>query len=177
MSLALAANEAISVPGPLLALAVAGSVLLALALLYPDRPIGVRSVPGVRVVPGTLPLIGNWRMMWEAVRGTARRGRLDLMLEQQRGVGAGGQPFAIHVIALGGRTTLLNRPEYLQWMQSGKGRFSNYVKGAPFRRNLADLLSDTGIFVADGDIWKRQRKLASHIVRIIPRPARFHCTC
>lgn len=35
-----------------------------------------------------------------------------------------------------------------------------------FRTNLSDLLSEGGIFVADGEVWKRQRKLASNIFSV-----------
>ncbi|GAB2223669.1 hypothetical protein Drorol1_Dr00004407 [Drosera rotundifolia] len=42
-----------------------------------------------------------------------------------------------------------------------KTNFSNFPKGKPFTDILGDLLGH-GIFNVDGDMWARQRKLASH---------------
>lgn len=149
------------------ALGAAAVVVLVLAVLYPDRPVGVKYVPGVPAAPGSWPLIGNWRMVWKAMRQLNRRG-LDEMLQGQRDVGTGGKPYALHIpFALGSRTTILNRPEYLQWIQGSKTHFPMYIKGTPFRACLADLLEE-GIFVADGESWKRQRKLASRVVSFGP---------
>ncbi|BFZ60673.1 hypothetical protein YB2330_001715 [Saitoella coloradoensis] len=43
-----------------------------------------------------------------------------------------------------------------------KTNFENYEKGLVFNSNLKALLGD-GIFNVDGHVWKRQRKVASHI--------------
>jgi len=56
---------------------------------------------------------------------------------------------------------MIQRPEYLEWVQ--KTNFENYPKGGQFRSKFGDLLSTNGIFVADGDTWKSQRKMASHM--------------
>lgn len=53
---------------------------------------------------------------------------------------------------------MLNRPEYIQYIQ--KDHFTNFPKGKLFREFFADVLGHTGIFVADGEVWKTQRKLA-----------------
>eukprot|EP00249_Psilotum_nudum_P012777 c23978_g1_i1 orf=301-1866(-) len=42
-----------------------------------------------------------------------------------------------------------------------KAKFNLYPKGENFRENLYDLLGN-GIFNVDGDLWKFQRKVASH---------------
>lgn len=60
-----------------------------------------------------------------------------------------------------GSLIMVNRPEYLEYIQ--KVNFENYPKGIQFRDRLGDLLGHDGIFVADGDIWKTQRKAASHM--------------
>lgn len=44
-----------------------------------------------------------------------------------------------------------------------KTHFENFPKGRDFRDKLGDLLGVDGIFVADGDVWKKQRKAASHM--------------
>lgn len=59
---------------------------------------------------------------------------------------------------------MFNRPEYIEYIQ--KTNFANYPKGAIFRNAMADVLGHTGIFVADGDTWKTQRKMASHIFSV-----------
>jgi fatty acid omega-hydroxylase len=43
--------------------------------------------------------------------------------------------------------------------------FSNYVKGPQFNDVMHDLLGH-GIFNANGDQWKWQRKTASHIFNV-----------
>ena len=55
----------------------------------------------------------------------------------------------------------MNRPEYLEWVQ--KTNFENYPKGIQFRHKFGDLLGINGIFVADGETWRSQRKMASHM--------------
>lgn len=60
-----------------------------------------------------------------------------------------------------GSLVLLHRPEYLEWIQ--KTNFENYPKGDTFRYIFGDLLGIDGIFVADGHVWKSQRKMASHM--------------
>ncbi|KAI8819825.1 cytochrome P450 [Fimicolochytrium jonesii] len=46
-----------------------------------------------------------------------------------------------------------------------KTNFDNFVKGEEFRHNMGDLLG-AGIFVVDGEPWKKQRKMASHIFSV-----------
>jgi cytochrome P450 len=56
---------------------------------------------------------------------------------------------------------MVQRPEYVEYIQ--KTNFENYPKGEALRSRFADLLSENGIFVADGDVWRSQRKMASHM--------------
>lgn len=60
-----------------------------------------------------------------------------------------------------GSVILLNRPEYLEWVQ--KVNFKNYPKGVQFKHKFSDVLGRDGIFVADGETWRSQRKMASHM--------------
>ncbi|KAL0417614.1 UNVERIFIED_CONTAM: cytochrome [Sesamum radiatum] len=62
----------------------------------------------------------------------------------------------IHVHVLGNVITA--NPENVEHML--KTRFDNYPKGKPFSAILGDLLG-RGIFNADGDLWRFQRKMAS----------------
>ncbi|KAK4440626.1 cytochrome [Sesamum alatum] len=62
----------------------------------------------------------------------------------------------IHVHVLGNVITA--NPENVEHML--KTRFENYPKGKPFSAILGDLLG-RGIFNADGDLWRFQRKMAS----------------
>lgn len=43
--------------------------------------------------------------------------------------------------------------------------FDNYIKGPEFHGSMNDLFGD-GIFNANGEEWKYQRKTASHIFNI-----------
>eukprot|EP01018_Ginkgo_biloba_P035411 Gb_12228 [translate_table: standard] len=66
----------------------------------------------------------------------------------------------IVVERLGGITTVFTaNPSNVQHIL--KTRFNNYPKGEPFTAILHDLLG-RGIFNADGDAWKFQRKVASY---------------
>lgn len=76
---------------------------------------------------------------------------------------------------------MCNRPIYLEHIQ--KKAFASYPKGAPslrvpesrpsdalclagpnFRGLFSDVLGEHGIFVADGQIWKEERKTARCVV-------------
>lgn len=50
-------------------------------------------------------------------------------------------------------------------MKSILANFSNYLKGPYFDKNLRDLLGH-GIFNANGEQWKWQRKTASHVFNV-----------
>jgi cytochrome P450 len=45
------------------------------------------------------------------------------------------------------------------------GNFKNYLKGPKFNSSLHELLGN-GIFNANGEKWKYQRKAASHIFNV-----------
>jgi cytochrome P450 len=60
-----------------------------------------------------------------------------------------------------GRIVFLNHPAYIEHIQ--KTNFNNYVKGNFLRNAFGDFIGTTGIFVTDGDEWKRTRKMASRV--------------
>ncbi|EST07807.1 Cytochrome P450 [Kalmanozyma brasiliensis GHG001] len=137
-------------------------VLALLCFIAPDRYIFASHRKGINEVPGALPLVGNLPFLLDIA--AKRRRFLDEFLIMQKSIGAGGQPWAATFPYLGGRITSINRPEYIRWVQ--KTNFENYEKGINFQRNMGDVMSLHGIFVADGEVWKKQRKMASHIFSV-----------
>uniref|UniRef100_A0A803QL38 Cytochrome P450 n=1 Tax=Cannabis sativa TaxID=3483 RepID=A0A803QL38_CANSA len=66
----------------------------------------------------------------------------------------------IVVQRLGARRTIVTaNPENVEYML--RANFNNFPKGRPFTEILGDFLG-YGIFNVDGELWKTQRKLASH---------------
>ncbi|OWM73983.1 hypothetical protein CDL15_Pgr022254 [Punica granatum] len=66
----------------------------------------------------------------------------------------------ILVQRLGARRTIITaNPKNVEYML--KTNFKNYPKGKPFTDILGDFLG-SGIFNVDGELWWKQRKLASH---------------
>ncbi|WKA04161.1 hypothetical protein VitviT2T_022220 [Vitis vinifera] len=57
------------------------------------------------------------------------------------------------------RTIVTANPENVEYML--KTNFNNFPKGKPFTQILGDFLG-CGIFNVDGELWRTQRKLASH---------------
>lgn len=135
---------------------------IALAAAYPNRLIGTAPRPEVKTAKGALPLIGNTKWILDVTRNKVRF--LDALLKVQREDGPGGQPVTMTFPALGHRILLLNRPEYIHFCQ--KTEFDHFIKGKDFLRCLKDVLGHEGIFVADGEVWKKQRKMASHIFSV-----------
>ncbi|CAO1625864.1 unnamed protein product [Sympodiomycopsis kandeliae] len=128
-----------------------------LLIRYPDRLIGSHPArPGVHCFPGH-PIMGNTLGLIK--RGTVNQ--FENFLEETRKTSL---PAISWTFPPNGRTILVNRPEYIEHIQ--KTNFENYVKGPFFRSAFADLLGHTGIFVADGHVWKTQRKMASHIFSV-----------
>lgn len=136
--------------------------IIALAAAYPDRLVGTAPRPELKTVRGALPLIGNTR--WILAISRRKTKFLDELLRIQREDGPGGQPITMTFPALGHRLILANRPEYIHFCQ--KTEFDNFIKGKDFYRCMHDVLGSEGIFVIDGQVWKRQRKMASHIFSV-----------
>lgn len=73
---------------------------------------------------------------------------------------AGSPTNTIVVHRLGARRTIVTaNPENVEYML--KANFNNFPKGRPFTEILGDFLG-YGIFNVDGELWRTQRKLASH---------------
>lgn len=141
---------------------VSAVTLLVLCILYPDRPVGVKSRPGIPNYKPAYPLVGSLKFILDVSLKKTRF--LDEVLRIQQDLGRGGQPFTIALPTLGGRVTVINNPAYIQHAQ--KTNFECYPKGPDFLRNMSDVLGKHGIFVTDGASWYTQRKLASHIFSI-----------
>ena len=129
--------------------------LLVLGLIYNDRLVftpGKRS--GITEIPGALPLIGHTHQIMKlGTRDQFHRFHELALLSPTRCYRL--------TFAGAGSIIMLNRPEYMEYVQ--KTNFENYPKGIQFQDKLGDLLGHDGIFVADGDIWRTQRKMASHM--------------
>ena len=147
---------------PLFVAAALGVALVALIAAYPDRLVGTAPRKEVRTAAGGWPLIGH--TVWILKISLKKARFLDEILRLQREDGPGGQPVTMTVPALGRRLLLLNRPEYIHFCQ--KTEFENFVKGKDFLRCFQDVLGAHGIFVADGEVWRKQRKMASHIFSV-----------
>lgn len=73
---------------------------------------------------------------------------------------AGSPTNTIVVHRLGARRTIVTaNPENVEYIL--KANFNNFPKGRPFTEILGDFLG-YGIFNVDGELWRTQRKLASH---------------
>lgn len=142
--------------------ATCGIGLLLLALMYPDRLVGTHARKEIKTAQGAWPLIGNLFFAFRLY--IKQRKSLHELLRVQREDGAGGKPLTMTFPILGNRALLINRPEYIHYCQ--KTEFETFVKGYPFQRSFKDLLGSHGIFVADGEVWKKQRKMASHIFSV-----------
>ncbi|KAI9268173.1 cytochrome P450 [Phascolomyces articulosus] len=61
-------------------------------------------------------------------------------------------------------------PEIIEYIL--RSNFANYPKGLIIRQSLGDLLGD-GIFTSNGEVWRYQRKMASHIFNVSNFQNRF----
>ncbi|PWN50791.1 cytochrome P450 [Violaceomyces palustris] len=130
--------------------------LLTLALIYNDRLVFTRPRRKELSRPKGLPLIGN---TIDIIRlGTVQQ--FERFHENMRDSKVG-----FHVTFPVTKSMIMfYRPEYIEYIQ--KTNFENFVKGPAFRDRFKDLLGETGIFVSDGQSWKTQRKMASHIFSV-----------
>ncbi|OLL25577.1 Cytochrome P450 94C1 [Neolecta irregularis DAH-3] len=130
------------------------AVILALVAFvwyrYPQNAIGTRPRPDLKGPQG-YPLIGN---LFE-VLGQGHR-ILENLLNDWQTYGPG----CSITIPFGGRLISVNTPEQLAHIL--KSNFDNYVKGR-FIHEISHEVLGHGIFNADGEKWRYQRKVASHI--------------
>ncbi|KAL1919995.1 uncharacterized protein VTP21DRAFT_1141 [Calcarisporiella thermophila] len=123
-----------------------------LALYYHDRGIGTRRSPKT-VRFGAYPLIGNLPSVFRR-----RERQYDFLLDgmrQSEGVTSITFPFR--------RFFFLRTPEQIAHVL--KTHFDNYIKGPHIYHTLHDVLGN-GIFNTDGDVWRFQRKTASHVFNV-----------
>ncbi len=130
-------------------------VLVLLVIAYPDRVIF--TAPYVKNVPlmpnrKPLPLIGHTHHIMKM--GT--KNQFDNIME-----GSNSTPEGVWQTTMAGlgKQFMLLRPEYIEAVQ--KTYFEHFEKGPMFRDRFSDVLGSHGIFVADGEVWRKQRKLAS----------------
>lgn len=129
--------------------------VIVLACLYPNRLVFTHGPrPGIVDLPGGHPLLGHTIfILRDGVKNQFDRFHEMALLMTTR---------CYRITFLGvGSMAMINRPEYLEYVQ--KTNFENFPKGHQFRDKLGDLLGHDGIFVADGDVWRTQRKMASHM--------------
>ncbi|CAM6049625.1 unnamed protein product, partial [Sphagnum compactum] len=101
--------------------------------------------------PKVYPIIGNtMQVLWQ------RDIVLDYMTDHMKNQST----MTIRTMFLGGISMYMTaNPENVEYIL--KTNFENYQKGFLMARNLRNLLGD-GIFLANGEKWKLQRKVASH---------------
>ncbi|KAH9567638.1 hypothetical protein CY35_03G035700 [Sphagnum magellanicum] len=97
------------------------------------------------------PIIGNtMQVLWQR----------DIVLDYMTDYMKNQSTMTIRTMLLGGISMYMTaNPENVEYIL--KTNFENYQKGFLMTRNLSNLLGD-GIFVANGEKWKLQRKVASH---------------
>ncbi|KAG0278084.1 hypothetical protein BGZ95_004750 [Linnemannia exigua] len=120
---------------------------------YRDNTPGTRrtNIPG----PRGLPLIGNL-LFFLRLPMTQMSQMHDRFHEKY------GESWTV-TIPGSGRSIMVNNPDVLEHVL--KTNFWAYEKGPLLQESMADLLGQ-GIFGADGNLWKWQRKLASHIFNV-----------
>ncbi|KAF8939038.1 cytochrome P450 [Dissophora ornata] len=132
---------------------VLGLYLLYVLIKYRDNSIGTRrtNLPG----PRGLPLIGNFLLFVSTPM--SRISQLHDQFHEKYG-----STWTFSMTGLG-RTIMVNDPAVLEHVL--KTNFWAYEKGPALRESMEDLLGG-GIFGADGQQWKWQRKMASHIFNV-----------
>ncbi|KAG1115501.1 hypothetical protein G6F42_013920 [Rhizopus arrhizus] len=132
----------------------AAATIAALAVKYHDRPLFYEHPKGI-AHQGGLPILGNLTYLL----GNIHR-LYDFQLEQFEKVDA----LTMTMPVAGNPTSIFTiDPQNVDYIL--KGNFKNYLKGPKFNSALSELLGK-GIFNANGEKWKYQRKAASHIFNV-----------
>ncbi len=125
-------------------------LLVALAVIYHDRPAFVAARSDLAVVKPAYPLIGNLPLIRAAKRkaGNDEDGLAAFVLQGQQTAGKGGLPFTFATLDsdVRGRAVVLNRLEYIQSIKGAATGFYRPVKGGSARSSahLSFLLSSPG---------------------------------
>ncbi|KAG0001752.1 hypothetical protein BGZ80_010674 [Entomortierella chlamydospora] len=132
-----------------------GAYLLFIIFKYRDCAYGVRRRPDLPGPRGD-PLLGN-------TIGMLKRLRTENYQQQTENHEVKyGRCYSVSFPGVG-RIINISDPEMIEHVL--KGNFWAYVKG-PFLRKTLEPLVGQGIFGADGEHWRWQRKLASHIFNV-----------
>ncbi|KAG0305905.1 hypothetical protein BGZ98_003310 [Dissophora globulifera] len=131
-----------------------GAYILWVIFKYRNTAYGTKPRPDLKG-PRGWPLIGNMILMYLTPRDQISQ-QNEKLHEQY------GSTWAFSVPKLG-RVIQFSDPDVLEHVL--KTNFWAYEKGPLVQETLSDLLG-TGIFGADGDHWKWQRKMASHIFNV-----------
>ncbi|KAF9084984.1 hypothetical protein BGX23_010063 [Mortierella sp. AD031] len=132
-----------------------GAYILYILIKYRKTAIGVRPRPDLKG-PRGLPLFGN---MIEMIT-RPKTARYETQADNHDG--EFGLVYTVTVPGLG-RIINLADPEKLDHVL--RANFWAYEKGAHLRNTLAPMVGQ-GIFGADGEHWRWQRKLSSHIFNV-----------
>ncbi|KAF9998579.1 hypothetical protein BGZ65_005928, partial [Modicella reniformis] len=131
-----------------------GAYLLFIFFKYRRTVYGVRPRTDLKGPPG-LPLIGNF---WSTVRVPRNRILQQQVMYHERY----GKVFTVTIPAVGRVINVID-PDIIDHVL--RINFWSYEKGPRSKETLFPLVGE-GIFSADGEHWKWQRKLASHIFSV-----------
>ncbi|CAG8561406.1 4604_t:CDS:2 [Funneliformis mosseae] len=126
------------------------AILIYLLIKYPDRCIGTKPRTDLNGPKG-YPLIGNMLDIHKD-----NKGLLMFMNDTLTKYG----PNATYTLPGLGRIITINNPECIEHVL--KTNFENYHKSPILQSILYDVLGD-GIFNTNGNAWKMQRKLSTHL--------------
>ncbi|KAI8088098.1 cytochrome P450 [Gilbertella persicaria] len=129
-------------------------VAAALTLKYNDRPFFYEHPEGIPY-KGGIPAFGN---LFDILSNVHRFHDFQIDLFEKSDsltmtAPAAGNPTAVMTID----------PQNIEYVL--KGNFKNYLKGPKFKSSLSEILGN-GIFNANGEQWRYQRKAASHIFNV-----------
>lgn len=125
-------------------------VLVALVLGVVYYFLGAKKVDGMPAVPGAIPFFGHMFIVMKQIpRLTFFQYDIVRDLKSTCWFSVPGRLLIT--------VTTTDEVEHIL-----KKNFDNYVKGPLFHDAFEELLGD-GIFAADGETWRRQRKIASHM--------------
>ncbi|KAI9274183.1 cytochrome P450 [Sporodiniella umbellata] len=134
--------------------ALASSTVALLAMKYHDRPIFYEHTKDIPFVKG-YPLVGNLPNLLK---------NLPIIHDSQLKLFEDLDVLTAKAPSIGLPKGILTiDPQNVEHVL--KTNFANYLKGPEFNHNLVELLGH-GIFNANGEQWKYQRKTASHIFNV-----------
>ncbi|KAI9257744.1 cytochrome P450 [Helicostylum pulchrum] len=147
-------NNNSTLQGVAVAGATVSTVMALLTMKYNDRPLFYEHPEGIPYKKG-FPVLGNL---------TSLLGNLGRMHDFQVDSFTELDTLTMTSAVVGNPTTIFTiDPRNVDHIL--RGNFKNYLKGPKFNSALQELLGN-GIFNANGEIWRYQRKTASHIFNV-----------